>query len=206
MDQSNISYTPDLYAAIQAKSAEIGFTMPSDIYIGSLLKTLVGSKPQSRILELGTGVGLSLCWMVDGLDKESALISVDNDPQLTQIAQSFFANDPRVELICTDGTSWIKNYKGEKFDLVFADAWPGKYSEIDELLELIKVGGFYVIDDMQTQPNWPDGHQENVDRLVSYLEARQDFSLTKMDWSTGIILMTTKYEVEADGSLTQSHS
>jgi len=77
--------------------------------------------------------------------------------------------------------------------LVFADAWPGKYSEIDEVLDLIKVGGFYVIDDMKTQPNWPEGHQDNVNKLIVYLEEREDFSLTKMDWSTGIIVMTKKY-------------
>ena len=30
------------------------------------------------------------------------------------------------------------------FDLVFADAWPGKFSETDEVLDLIEVGGFYI--------------------------------------------------------------
>ena len=74
--------------------------------------------------------------------------------------------------------------------MVFADAWPGKYSEIDEILDLINPNGFYVIDDMSEQPNWPDGHQKNVDTLVNYLENREDFSLTKMNWSTGIIIAT----------------
>lgn len=167
--------------------------MPSDLYIGTLLKTLITSKPQANILELGTGIGLSLSWMVDGLDSESRLITVDNDPKLTTIAEEFFGTDPRVEIVCQDGSEWIKTYQGDKFDLVFADAWPGKYSETAEILDLIQVGGFYVIDDMQSQPNWPDGHQQNVDRLIAYLEKREDFSLTKMNWSTGVILMTKKY-------------
>lgn len=46
---------------------------------------------------------------------------------------------------------------------------------------------------MQSQSNWPDGHQENVDKLIEYLEKREDFSLTKMNWSTGVIIMTKKY-------------
>ena len=79
------------------------------------------------------------------------------------------------------------------FDLIFADAWPGKYSEINEILDLVKVGGFYIIDDMLTQPNWPEGHQENVNKLIEYLENREDFHLTKMNWSTGIIIATKKY-------------
>lgn len=192
MNDLNILDKPNIYPKIEKKSKEIGFTMPSDIYIGTLLKTLITSKPKSNILELGTGIGLSLSWMIDGMDSESKITSIDNDPKLIEIAKNYFGQDKRVELECADGTEWIKNYNGNKFDLVFADAWPGKYSEIDEILDLIKIGGIYIIDDMLSQPNWPDGHQENVDKLIEYLENRKDFNLTKMNWSTGIIIATKK--------------
>ena len=71
MIDSNIQDKPKIHQQIEQKSAEIGFTMPSDVYIGTLLKTLVASKPKGRFLELGTGIGLSLSWMVDGMDAES---------------------------------------------------------------------------------------------------------------------------------------
>lgn len=96
--------------------------MPSDLYIGTLLKTLITSKPKSNLLELGTGIGLSLSWMLDGMDSESKLISIDNDPKLIEIANNYFGQDKRLEIICADGAEWIKNYVGEKFDLCFADA------------------------------------------------------------------------------------
>jgi len=41
---------------------------------------------------------------------------------------------------------------------VFADALAGKYDGLSEALCVVKAGGFYVIDDMLPQPNWPDGH------------------------------------------------
>lgn len=188
MQQDKITDTPAIYPEILTKSAELGFTMPSDIYIGTLLKTLMSSKPGGHFLELGTGIGLSLAWMVDGLQGNASLISVDNDQQLTDFAVSVFGTDERVRLVCQDGTEWIKAYSGPRFDLVFADAWPGKYSETDEILDLIRPGGFYVIDDMTAQPNWPDGHTDKVAWLVDYLEKRDDFVLTKMDWSTGVIV------------------
>ena len=194
MNDLNILNKPKIHSEIENKSIEIGFTMPSDLYIGTLLKTLITSKPKSNVLELGTGIGLSLSWMIDGMDSESRIISVDNDPKLIQIAKNYFGKDERVEIICVDGSEWIKGYKGDKFDLVFADAWPGKYSEVDEILDLIKIGGLYIIDDMLSQPNWPDGHQENVDKLIEYLENRKDFNLTKMIWSTGIIIATKKHD------------
>ncbi|PCJ94903.1 MAG: SAM-dependent methyltransferase [Flavobacteriaceae bacterium] len=188
MNDSNILDRPKIHSEIERKSKEIGFTMPSDIYIGTLLKTLISSKQNANILELGTGIGLSLSWMIDGMDAGSRITTVDNDPKLIEIAKDYFADDARVAVICMDGSEWIKEYKGSQFDLIFADAWPGKYSEIDEVLDLVKVGGFYVIDDMTAQPNWPAGHQENVDGLVAYLENRADFNLTKMNWSTGVIM------------------
>lgn len=190
MNDANILDKPKVHAAIEAKCQEIGFTMPSDLYIGTLLKTLIGSKLQANVLELGTGIGLSLSWMIDGLDAHSTITTVDNDPKLCEIAKDFFGLDHRVNIVCADGSVWIKNYQGEAFDLIFADAWPGKYSDLDETLALLKIGGFYVIDDMLAQPNWPEGHQEKVITLVDALEKRIDLNLTKMNWSTGIIIAT----------------
>ncbi len=190
MQDQTIKNKPAIHSKIEAKSAEIGFTMPSDLYIGSLLKTLIASKVGGNFLELGTGIGLSLSWMIDGMDKNASLTSIDNDPDLIQIGKDFFGGDERVELVLEDGGKWIENYKGPQFDLIFADAWPGKYSHLDEVFSLLKIGGIYIIDDMSEQPNWPDGHAEKASSLIEILEKREDFHLTKMNWSTGVILMT----------------
>lgn len=190
MNYSHIENIPDAYHQLVEKSEKIGFTMPSDLLIGTLLKSLICSKPSANVLELGTGIGLSLSWMVAGLDTQSKLTTIDNDPELISIARTFFDDDPRVEIACEDGAQWIRTYTGAPFDLVFADAWPGKYSELDETLDLIKVGGFYVVDDMSEQENWPEGHADKVNWLEAYLCSRKDFSITKMDWSTGVMLCT----------------
>lgn len=188
MNDTHIPHKPELYEAIATKSKAIGFTMPSDLYIGSLLKTLVASKPGGHFLELGTGMGFSLCWMLDGMDATATLITIDNDPELIAIAKDYFGQDARVNICCEDGTKWLDNYEGKPFDLVFADAWPGKYSDLETLLALIPVGGFYIIDDMSVQPNWPEGHEQNAEKLVHYLEQRTDLTITKLNWSTGLIV------------------
>ncbi|WP_281543073.1 O-methyltransferase [Maribacter aestuarii] len=192
MHETIIRDVPKIYEEIQRKSKEIGFTMPSDIYIGTMLKTLISSKPAARVLELGTGLGLSLAWMIDGMDENSNLITIDNNPELIELAQHYFGKDERLEVFCEDASIWLENYTGPKFDLIFADAWPGKYSQLEETLNMLKSGGFYIIDDMKQQPNWPEGHDEKVRGLVSYLEKRNDLSLTKMNWSTGVIIAVKK--------------
>ena len=190
MNDQPLTNLPALLPAIEAKCEEIGFTMPSDRLAGSLLRSLIASRPAGTFLELGTGVGLSLCWMVDGMDTEASLITIDNDPALSAIAEQYFGEDERVKIVCEDGGPWIQNHITDKFDLIFADAWPGKYSELEEVLSMVKVGGFYMIDDMAPQPNWPEGHDEKVKQLIAYLEGRKDLTITKMNWSTGVIIAT----------------
>lgn len=178
------------YEDLLQESKSIGFDQPSDVYIGTLLKTLLASKPKGNFLELGTGASLSMSWMLAGMDKDSNLVSLDNDTQLIAIAEKYFGKDPRLQLFCTDGAQWIKDYTGEKFDLIFADTWPGKYNTVEETLALLKPGGMYLIDDMKPQPNWPEGHAEKAKALVDYLEKRGDLVIAKMDWSTGVLLAT----------------
>ena len=192
MNDTSILNIPEIHSEILNKSEEIGFTMPSDLFVGSLLRTLITSKPGGIFLELGTGIGLSLSWMIEGMDSSANLITIDNDADLTAIAKGYFGNDPRVEIICEDGSNWIQNNKDKSFDLIFADAWPGKYSQLDEILGMVKKGGFYIIDDMSHQPNWPKGHEEHVERLINYMDNREDFTITKLNWSTGLIIATRK--------------
>jgi len=183
---------PKSYNRIQEDSEKINFSMPSDLKTGCLLRTLVTSKPNGYFLELGTGTGLSLAWIIEGMDKNSKVISVDNDEKYLSIARKYFDNDERVKIICDDGSHWIHANQDKKFDLIFADTWPGKYNTLDEVLLMLKVGGLYVIDDMLVQPNWPAGHEEKAVHLIEYLEKRKDLILTKLNWSTGIVIVSKR--------------
>lgn len=180
---------PVQYKSIAAASKAIEFNMASDLHTGSLLKTLVASKPSGRFLELGTGSGLATSWMVAGMDKASHLVTVENTELLLNIAKEQLS-DKRIEFVLADGYEWIANYSGAPFDLIFADAMPGKYDLLDETLAMLKVGGLYIIDDMLPQPNWPEGHAGRVEALIDKLENRTNLVLTKMAWSTGIIIVT----------------
>ena len=56
---------------------------------------------------------------------------------LIDVAKQYLKDD-RIEFVCTDGYQWIQNYKGEKFDFIFADAMPGKYDLFDETISTSK--------------------------------------------------------------------
>jgi predicted O-methyltransferase YrrM len=177
---------------IATPTKENGFTMSSDRMTCSLLRTLATSKPVGKFLELGTGTGLSTSWILDGMESDSTIISIDNDENVLQIAQTFLGQDKRLSLVQSDGEEWIKNNLDQKFDYIFADTWHGKYLLLDEVLAMINKGGFYLVDDMLPQPNWPEGHQEKAMNLVKYLESRSDLVVTKQVWATGIIIAVKK--------------
>jgi len=59
---------------------------------------------------------------------------------------------------------------------------------LDEALQLLKVGGLYIVDDMLPQPSWPEDHPPKVANLISVLERRRDLRLTLLNWSTGLIV------------------
>lgn len=183
---------PKAYKSIDEATKLSGFTMASDVSTCSLLRTLASSKPAGQFLELGTGTGLSTSWILDGMDENSSLTSIDNDPKFLEIAQSSLGNDKRLKLVCTDGAEWVEKNRDKKYDYIFADTWHGKYLLLDEVLAMLKKGGLYIVDDMLPQPNWPDGHHEKAINLVSLLEKRDDLSLTKQVWATGIIVAVKK--------------
>ncbi len=188
MDDFTALNEPVQLPAIWADTRAAGFTMASEPLTCSLLRTLSASKPSSRFLELGSGTGLSTAWILDGMDAGSHLTTVDNDAALLSILKRHLGDDSRLSVVCTDGDDFLRSIKGARFDFIFADTWSGKYRLLEEALDLVAPSGFYVIDDMLPQPNWPEGHAEKAASLIATLEQRQDFRITKLSWASGIIL------------------
>ncbi|QNN40830.1 O-methyltransferase [Pedobacter roseus] len=190
-EEINQNY-PKAYQQINSATKALGFDMASDVLTCSLLKTLAATKPSGKFLELGTGTGLSTSWILDGLDQDSTLTSIDNDAKFLAIAKDFLSGDERLTLVETDGAEWIEKNKDKKFDYIFADTWHGKYLLLEEAIAMLKKGGLYIIDDMLPQQNWPEGHQEKAIKLIKDLESRDDLHLTKQVWATGIVIGVKK--------------
>ncbi|GAB5520928.1 MAG: hypothetical protein RhofKO_31790 [Rhodothermales bacterium] len=189
MDDTQIGRLPPALEALEAATLAAGFTMPSERQTGALLRTLAASKPGGRILELGTGTGLATAWLLNGLDAHGHLDSVDSDAHVLAIAQQYLGADARLTLHQQDGAIFLTQ-AAAPYDLIFADAWPGKYSHLDEALALLNPAGLYVIDDMLPQPNWPAGHADHVARLLHDLDQRSDLAVTRLAWSTGLVMAT----------------
>jgi predicted O-methyltransferase YrrM len=185
---------PPALAGILAESKAIGFGMASEPKVGALLATLAASKPGGRFLELGTGTGHGTAWLLSGMDETSHLDTVDVDETVSRIARRHLEPDPRVTFHRVDAAEFVENCLPGWYDLIYADAWPGKYTHLDQTLSLLRVGGFYVVDDLLPQANWPGGHAANVPRLVEALDLRPGFTSVRLEWASGLMLVVRAVE------------
>jgi predicted O-methyltransferase YrrM len=188
MDDLRYIEPPAALTGILPDTEALAFGMASEPRTGALLRTLAASKPGGRLLELGTGTGIATAWLLAGMDASSTLISVDVDERVQSVAHRSLGHDPRLRLINEDGVTFLRRQAPQTFDLVFADAMPGKYEALDEALSVVKNGGFYIVDDMLPQPNWPEGHAAKVPRLMDRLVNQKEFQLIPLCWATGIVV------------------
>jgi predicted O-methyltransferase YrrM len=205
MHESPFFTLPPQLAAIQACSVVLNFNMGSERGVGNLLQVLAASKPGGRFLELGTGTGISTAWLLSGMDEHSSLTSIDNDEHVQSVARELLGNDPRLTLLTEDAEAWLTNrvsamqpapkpgidHEG-KFDLIFADAMPGKFIARDQAINLVAPGGFYVIDDLLPQSNWPDGHAEKIPPLQYTLSSHPGFFSLPLAWASGIMVLVRR--------------
>ena len=189
MNDSDIRRIPAAVAGIAGDGEALGFNMASEPKVGSLLAALAASKPGGRLLELGTGTGHGTAWLLTGMDAGSTLDTVDTDAAVVAIARRHLGSDPRVTFHIRDGGEFLQELSPRRFDLIYADAWPGKFSHLDAALSLLGRGGIYAIDDLLPQPNWPDGHAPKVPALIDDLERRGGFATVRLSWASGLMLV-----------------
>ena len=95
--------------------------------------------------------------MKDGMDAKAKLITVENNELLLSVAKQQLA-DERIDFTLADGYEWIDNYKGEPFDLIFADPpydnSPGDFLAKLPELKILKPDGVLVFE-TRKQPKQP---------------------------------------------------
>ena len=181
---------PATLDALLRRTRALGFDAACEARTGSLLRVLAASKPSGRLLELGTGTGVGTAWLLDGMDDAASLVSVDTDARVQAVAREHLGADSRLTLVQADALAFVAAQAPKSFDLVFADAWPGKFEGLDAALTLLRPGGLYVVDDLLPQPNWPGGdHVDGVRLLLARLSAQAQAHTVALDWASGLAVL-----------------
>ena len=178
---------PAIIETLLAEAAKHGFEESCAPETGALLRTLAATKPKGRLLNLGTGFGVSSAWLLDGMSADALLWTVDIDETGSAVAKAHL--DERLRVVVEDAATFLEGASAldERFDLVFADAMPGKYQHLDLALDLVAKGGLYVVDDLSPTHGWQEGAKLAA-KLIDQIEADPRFFSLELDWSTGHLL------------------
>lgn len=178
---------PAIIKTLHAEAAKHGFDESCTPETGALLRTLAASKPKGLLLNLGTGFGVSSAWLLDGMSHNAELWTVDINEVGSAAAKEHL--DGRLHIVVEDATVFLEgaNALDKYFDLIFADAMPGKYEHLDLALNAVALGGFYVVDDLSPTRGWTDGAKLAAG-LAEQIEADERFVSLNLDWSTGHLL------------------
>ena len=136
------------------RETNLAFAAPgmlSGLLQGRLLKMLVQMLQPSKILEIGTFTGYSAIYMASGLSQEGRLHTIDNNPEIADIAQKYIEKSGLSDKIIThqgNGLDVIPSLEGP-FDLVFIDADKENYLNYYEaVLPKLRSGGFIIADNV----------------------------------------------------------
>jgi caffeoyl-CoA O-methyltransferase len=117
--------------------------------VGDLLAILVSLTKTQRILEIGTFTGYSAAIMASGLriGKITTLEENIENYQLSKKNLHIEIEKGKIQVINTEGITWLKNYTGKQFDIIFLDARKEAFSnDLDLLHNKLSINGLLVID------------------------------------------------------------
>ena len=179
---------PDRVAAAQAAARDAGFELSCDPRVGELLSVLSAAvRHGGSILELGTGAGVGLAWIVAGLGDRTdvSVTSVEIDPQLVRVAASLDLPD-YVDVLVADGVDLLS--AESRWSLIFADAPAGKWDGLDQTIAALDPGGILLVDDMTPPEFVSDLHRNKTIEARETLLSDARLRSVEIDWASGLIM------------------
>ena len=122
--------------------------------VGRLLAVLAAGCHEGRIGEVGTGVGLGSAWMASSMPADCMLVTVEMDEQKAAHATRLLADDGRVMVLNGDPRDLMPTCA--PYDLLYADGGCRDRASFASLVDLLRVGGQLVTDDVTPSAALPD--------------------------------------------------
>ncbi|MGI5285564.1 O-methyltransferase [Nonomuraea polychroma] len=193
-DKTNDEAPQPVRAALErARAAR--FVYSCEPAVGRLLATLAAGVPEGgRVLEIGTGAGVGLAWLVSGLVPRAdvTVTTIERDPGSTGLAAGGdwpgfvdFRTGDALELLPELGT----------YDLVFADAEAGKQVGLELTIAVLNPRGVLVVDDMVPPPGvvWDAEFASRQDAVRRTLLGHERLAAVELaGHGSGVILATAR--------------
>ena len=183
---------PRAVADAKRRAVDAKFTMACEDEVGRFVAAQVAHlAPRSRVLEIGTGVGVGIAWMTVGLGARSdvEVVSIENDARLSTAARS--CRWPSyVDLRTADAAEAIETLG--TFDLIFADASPFKFQHLAEMVGALRPGGMIIFDDMKDARNADASGITPQETLRRQVTDHPELVAVELDCSSGLLIASKR--------------
>lgn len=173
---------------VEKATASLAYVdMASGPMMRGLLGFLVRASKAQRVLEIGTFIGTSAMVMAEAMDSvrdrqapqsphAPYLLTIDKNKRYIELVKDAFAQEPYASIIeSVEGDALAMLCAGDpriftpqRWDLIFLDGDKAHYPEyIEHVVELLRVGGVLVIDNVLWYGHVLDAETLDADKLAS---------------------------------------
>lgn len=120
----------------------------------AVIRFFIKKNRPGRVLEIGTAVGFSALYMMEYLDENALITTIEKVPDRIRAAKENFNESGyggRIELLEGDAEKILFDLKNEKqsYDFVFMDAAKGQYNAfLEPVLCMLNPGGILISDNV----------------------------------------------------------
>ena len=140
-----------------------------------------------RVLEIGTGVGVGLAWLVHGLgarrDVEVVTVELDDEVQRTALSAPW---PPWVRFESGDGAEAVGGLG--QFDLIFPDAPGRKIFGLRQTVAALRRGGVLIVDDMDLTRHEDEQLRSALAVVRHRLLGDAELFYAELSFSSGVVV------------------
>jgi predicted O-methyltransferase YrrM len=162
----SVDQVPELVERARELAREVGFPLTKQEAgpdrasaslpgVGQFLGVLAAGCHGGRIAEIGTGAAIGTAWMASSMPADCTLVTAEIDEHLAAVAAGLLAADPRVEVLTGDARELLT--PRAPFDLLFADGGWRDPAGLASLVDMVRIGGQVVMDDVTPARLLPPG-------------------------------------------------
>ena len=147
--------------------------------------------PNGRILELGTGLGVGLAWILSGLGARTdvEVVSIERDAERV-LSVAEIDLPAHASIVAGDIEALLPTLG--QFDLIFADAEAGKWTGLDLTIAALVPRALLLVDDMEISRYDSSHDRSSVEVVREALMTDPRLVAVELNVGSGMILASRR--------------
>jgi|SRR5690554_616735 len=183
---------PSVLQGITTTTESLELTMADEMRLGSLLRTLVASRADAPVLQLGAGSGVLTAWLLDGMHPGGKLDAIEPDAGLAEVAGRFLGRDGRLAIHSTAPVDFLEDTP-RAYGLIAVNQAELVAPVLGQVLSKLADGGMAVFGGLVVQEDWTADQRSAAEEVGSRLQLRSELHVTALDWASGVMIAARRH-------------